>query len=442
MSATSAGAAAGVVVPRDEARSRKAIRPLPYIAGNSAALLVGLFSAYFALTHGTDTRPLRNHDFLVYYGAARMILEGHAGAVYSLPAMAHLETVLVRPLSMMGSVNGYVYPPFFALILVPLSAMPYTAALVLWFAINCVLLSASMYLLEQYSGLTGRAAILWRFGSICSLPVLLTLVFGQVSMLFLFLLAYGLHAARQGRNVALGVALGLALIKPTYAVPFVVVLLCRRMWTALGAMAGTGLALLVLPLPVFGPAGDLYYVKALLQVDRWQGTAGLITSHHLIVVPALYQPSWNDSFAGFVQLLLPLGPANAINWIVAVLTVVLVGLCAVTCRDIALPWALATVAALWASGHTLSYDLTLLLIPCAVAILYRRTVPRVLPLLLIAVYLLVSVGYRLVFVIHLQLSTIALFALGAWLCYVMVSLARQELPTVPQGLAATQEAQA
>jgi hypothetical protein len=76
---------------------------------------------------------------------------------------------------------------------------------------------------------------------------------------------------------------------------------------------------------------------------------------------------------------------------------------------------MALVVALLISPHTLAYDLTLLLIPAAVALRYRQASTRVLLGILTAGYLMVTAGYRLVFYLPVQLSVIAMLLLLAWL---------------------------
>jgi len=88
------------------------------------------------------------------------------------------------------SVLPFLYPPFVAVALAPLAALPYALAFLFWLALNCMLYFTVSYALERYAGLTGRRAFLVRLGSVCSLPVFMALGLGQVSILVGYRLAF------------------------------------------------------------------------------------------------------------------------------------------------------------------------------------------------------------------------------------------------------------
>jgi hypothetical protein len=387
-----------------------------YVLGNATALLIGLVAAYLALTRGTDV-SIKIHDFMEYYSASHLVVTGHGGNLYNFPVLGQVQSSLAYPLWPGKSVLPFLYPPYVAVALAPLAALPYEAAFLAWLALNCVLFFSVCFSLERYAGLTGRCALLLRLGAVCSLPVFMALGLGQVSILLLALFTLAFFALRAGRDGIAGVALALALVKPAYVVPFLLVLLVRRRWRALAAFGLSTVVLALAAVPFCGLSVNVTYVRTLLTVGSWQGHSGGVAVRDVVIAPATYAAQWNHSFAGFVQLLLP--SRAALVGFVGFAGIALVYLARFARRDpdIEIPLGLAAIVALLISPHTLAYDLTILLLPVGVTLRYRRGGSVGLKTLLIATYVLILVGYRLSFVVPLQLSVLVMLALAAWICF-------------------------
>jgi hypothetical protein len=129
----------------------------------------------------------------------------------------------------------------------------------------------------------------------------------------------------------------------------------------------------------------------------------------------MYAAQWNHSMAGFTELLLQPGAAELTTVIVDAGLLLILAWCALAASSIDLPLGMAVIVATLISPHTLAYDLTLLLIPVAVALRYRYRSRRLLVAVLAGGYLLIPVGYRLVFLLPFQLSVVAMLVLLAWL---------------------------
>lgn len=401
-----------------------------YIVGNAAALLIGLLTAYFALGHLASV-GIKILDFMTYYSGSNLITHGHGSQIYNLPLLGHTEVSLAKPAWPAKTVIPYLETPYFALLLAPLGLLAYNLAYLFWLSINCVLLAGSMLLLERYTGLTHKSAVVFRLGAICSLPVFMSLGVGQVSILLLALFTLTFIAARQGHDTLAGVALAFALLKPPYVVPFLLVFLLTRRWTLLGTFAATAALLAALPMIFLGPGIDLAYVRTLLEASAWQGHSA-ITVQHVFVSPAAYAARWNHSFAGFAELLLPRSASSIATLTALVVALIATARLAWQSHEVDMPLALAMVVALVMSPHTLAYDLALLLLPVAVALHYRGRHTRELCVLLVATYVLITVGYRLVFALPVQLSVPTMIALGAWI-YLVPNL-KKSFPTSPPEL--------
>lgn len=388
--------------------------PLPYVLGNALALAAGLLAAYVALLASRAVNPAllstNLSDFAVYYSAAHLTLTGHAGAIYQLHSIAVQEARLAG-YHTVTTVVPFSYPPYFALLLAPLALLPFGPAYLLWFLGNAVLVVAVLYHLERVSGLHGRPAVIFRLAALAFPPTFLTLGLGQVAIVLLALFtAATLWAVRQ-HDVATGACLALALLKPQYVLPFLVVLAARRRWRALAAFATGAGCLLLLPLPVSGVSADFAFLHLLAVINGLQGHGQLIAVDGLQVAPGLYAPVWNQSVAAMLEALLPAGLARTTFPLVILASLAGVGYCASRARSIVPPLALAAVAALLVSPHTLDYDLAVLLFPAAV--LLRRPVRFLGPGLLLGA-LLLTIGFPLAFISPLRLSVLVMLAL-AWL---------------------------
>ncbi len=369
--------------------------------GLALALLMGLVISYAMLLHSGAAGPKKT-DFVPYFSAAHLVGAGHGGAIYSFHQLGRFESSLVRPLRVKDGVMPYLYPPYFALVLAPLAALPYTAAFLLWVLVNVLLLGGSMALLQRYAGLRGSSAALFWAASLSFLPVLVGLAQGQTSILLLALFTGVFLAARAGRDVPAGCLLACALIKPTYVLPVLAVLIIHRRRRALVAFGVTALGILALPVLFLGSSINAGYGNTLLQASGWRKQIGG------------FEAQWNHSFAGFSQLLLP---ARAATVVAGLLCLVAVGLFlwfSVRSMNLDVSLALAVIVGLLVSPHVLVHDLSLLVIPVAVALRWRPTEDATLPWILAAGYGAVLIGLALVTMVPVQLSVVAMCGLGVW----------------------------
>ena len=179
-------------------------------------------------------------DFLSFYAASKLVLSGHALAVYDVGAHRAAEV------SVFGRDVGYAayfYPPLFLLVCAPLAAAPYLAALGLWLAATGAAFLATL-----------RAWMEPRLGWLTALAfpaVLFNAAHGQNAFLAAALI--GLAALWLDRRPWLaGVALGLLAFKPHLGLAAPVVLLAAGRWRTIVAAGATLAAFAAASVAVFG----------------------------------------------------------------------------------------------------------------------------------------------------------------------------------------------
>ena len=236
-------------------------------------------------------------DFHVYLEGARDLF---SGALYSHSTRGDLFT----------------YPPFAALLFVPLECLrSTTAAQVLWALLNEIaligLLSVSIRAVRP--DLPKRSRRLWALGLCAPVllldPVLLAIRHGQVDILITLLVLWDLIGTRRlgTRTVPAGVATGLAAaikLTPLIFVPYLV--LTRRFkaaWRCIGTFAAAeAIAFVVSP-----TASKAYWTHYLFDYKRVGGSLGL---------QGLFAPT-NQSFLGALGRLNHGAVSSGVLWMVA-----------------------------------------------------------------------------------------------------------------------------
>jgi alpha-1,2-mannosyltransferase len=235
-------------------------------ARTAAGLLAvaGLAAAVALYVDRFCPRPVWHHtfDLRVYRGAVRWWLDGRP--LYDF----------VRP----GSIKGFTYPPFAALVLLPLALGTETTATVLLSSVSAVLVVlVTWWLVAPVAARRG-----WSRGWTVALavplvfalePVRETFGWGQVDLVILALVLADVGALRRGRPWA-GAGIGLATaIKVTPGL-FVLYLVLTRRWRAALVAAGTFLGASLLALAVDPSASLRYWTHLLWQTDRVGAPAG------------------------------------------------------------------------------------------------------------------------------------------------------------------------
>jgi hypothetical protein len=163
--------------------------------------------------------------------------------------------------------NFYYYPPFFAVLNIPLTPLPEGVIAFLWGLASVGLLGWSVA--AFYSDMTNRpffsipAKTRW---VVCFFSTLLTarfiilhLRFGQSNIFVLALVVLGLRWLKRRREVRAGVAIALSMVLKLTTLPFGVWFLARRSGKVLAGMILGGLIGVMLPALVVGVEKDATY---------------------------------------------------------------------------------------------------------------------------------------------------------------------------------------
>ena len=275
-------------------------------------------------------------DFVSFWAAGSLVLDGNAAAAYDLDLHRAVEEQAV-------AVRGgmpFPYPPPFLILAAPFASLPYVPALIAWVAVTFAVYALALRQLAPRAG--------WIGGGFP--PVMTNAIVGQTGFLMFGLLAGGL-ALLPKRPLLAGVVLGLMVLKPQLGLVLPFVLLAGREGRAFaGAAAGSG-GLLLAGAAAFGL--DSY--------AAWFGQAPLYAE-----IARAGLTGWHEMASAYAALRLAgLGDSAALALHVLVAVAATAAACAVWHRTRATGARAASLAAATAlaSPYLYGYDAILLVLP-------------------------------------------------------------------------------
>lgn len=209
-------------------------------------LVAGILCLHLFLFISVRQRIARAYpDFTILYTAGKLLREGAGGQLYGPQAQLRVQEKLAEIPHRRGPLP-YNHPPFEGLIFVPLALLPYGWAFTAWDVLSLVLFTAIVLWLQRSVGML-RLVPAWELiiGLLAFFPVFACLLQGQDSILQLLLCTAGFLALKRESDVAAGCWFALALFKPQFIVPLVLLLaLWKRSRVLIGFIpASIGLAL-------------------------------------------------------------------------------------------------------------------------------------------------------------------------------------------------------
>lgn len=371
------------------------------------ALGLGLLGAYI-LTLVSGTIPPQKTDFISYFSAARLVVEGHGASLYNFAVLSGVERHVVAPYRLTYGVLPYVYPPYFAVGIAPLGVIGLVPAYAVWAALNLLWLSLSLVVIQRRAGLGMQGTLILWLGAWTFIPTFIALLHGQVSFFMLAVMGAALLCLERRLDLLAGALLAVAMLKPTYVLPCVLVLLVRGRFRAILAFVAASLALAVAPIAVAGPHINTGYLQTLRRAAGWTTQFG-------------YGPEKTASLAGPLRDLLPSGAAMAALALLAIAGLAAVAYLARRSPGLAGPYGLAVLVGILVSPHVLIHDLVLLLLPLGIALQLRERGPSWLPYCVGALYILAIAGFVLAEAIHVQLIIAAMGLLAVWMSMTLMS---------------------
>ena len=203
---------------------------------------VGLAILLVSAVFWADATAMREKtDFSVTYIGSRMVYLGQGRQLYDLAEQRKLKAALLKDAEPLI----YEHPPFEALLLAPLGALPYKTAYLLWGLINVAIFLTLPRLLRPYAT-APRDELAYLALWLLFAPLGVALYQGQSSIVLLLVYALTFSALKQGRDGRAGAILGLGLFKFQFILPFVLIFVLRRQWRFLKGFLATAAGLGVL----------------------------------------------------------------------------------------------------------------------------------------------------------------------------------------------------
>ena len=318
--------------------------------------LIGVLLAFYAwrfLLPLLGPQAPRADDFQDYLFAAQQITTG--GDPYANFVRNHV------PWDWSLS-SGYLYPPAFAVTLIPLTWVSNDLAVRIWLLLIQAAVLASLLIVYQVIGRPRRAELLAIVAVLTTFfPLANTVLAGTMNSLLLLLLT-GAWACWQRRRDALsGVLVGTAAIFKLFPAALLPYLAWRRHWKLLAAVVVTGLAGLALGLVVTSLDHNIYYFREMLP--------------HLAAGTGYRE---NQSLAGVAARLCDPNTANAggsagwcgrlIDWPAILVLLAIVWRMTSRATRSGLEFALAVTALPLISSVTWSFPLVVLILPIALLV--------------------------------------------------------------------------
>ena len=285
-------------------------------------------------------------DFRTFYTTGHMLRTGDA--IYDYQAEMLAQSTLVSP---NPNALPFMFPPYAALLFVPLASGSYLTGYFLFLALNLCFCGLALAVMRPYTASLGTR---WRplvpLLFLSFMPLGIALMFGQVSILLLLLYCACFAALQRRKPFLAGIFLSLALIKFQIALPVALLFLIWRQWRFIAGFICGASVLALISLRITGVKVLESYGHSLLFMSREASSAAGETRYAMFSaqMPNLY---------GFFHSI-----SRGAPWGLAL---------TILCSLLVLAWAatqkpslpLALLAGILVSYHLYLYDLTLLLLP-------------------------------------------------------------------------------
>jgi hypothetical protein len=326
--------------------------PQQVIVSALIALLLALY-AYLYLLPLLGPHAPRADDFQDYLFAANQLATG--GDPYANFIRNHVAWDWSLS-------SGYLYPPAFAVFLIPLTWVSNDLAVRIWLLLIQGAVAASLLIVYAVVGRPRRAELLCLAAVMATFfPLASTVLTGSMNSLLLLLLTGAWAFWQRRKDVFGGVLVGTAAVFKLFPLALLPYLAWRRHWKLLAAVGVTGLIGLALGLIVTSFAHNLYYFREML--PHLAAGTGYRENQSLAGFTArICQPSTADAGGGAGWC------GRALDWpLVLLLMFVLIRATSRPVRS-GLEFALAVSALPLISSVTWSFHLVVLILPIALLI--------------------------------------------------------------------------
>ncbi|WP_019812141.1 glycosyltransferase 87 family protein [Saccharomonospora halophila] len=230
-------------------------------------------------------------------------------------ALLHGEPLYETALQVGTGSFPFTYPPFAAVVFVPLALVPAWLCQALVIPVHVVLLAAVVQRCLRWMGCPDtrqlrRATVALTAVVFLLEPITWTMWLGQINLILLAIVLFDLTAGRRWAGIGVGIATGIKLT-PGF---FIVYLLCTRRFRAAGTAMATAAATVGLGFLIAPGDSARYWAGTFLDNTRFEAT----------------DSTGNLSINGVVARLMGVGDAQRVVWLVLAITVAIIGLAVAT----------------------------------------------------------------------------------------------------------------
>ena len=294
--------------------------------------------------------------------------------------------------------SGYLYPPAFAVTLIPLTWISNDLAVRIWLLVIQAAVLASLVIIYRVIGSPRRAEMLAVVAVLTTFfPLANTVFAGTMNSLLLLLLTGAWACWLRRRDVVSGALVGIAAIFKLFPLALLPYLVWRRHWKLVAAVSLTGLGGLAVGLVVTSLDHNIYYFRDMLP--------------HLAAGTGYRE---NQSLAGFTARICQPSTADAggsagwcgrlLDWPLMLLLLAIVLRATSRAARSGLEFALAVSALPLISSVTWSFHLVILILPIALLIrlAFSGALSRAAGRVLIAAWLCFSVlpAFHYLLIVH------------------------------------------
>ena len=205
-------------------------------------------------------------DFAVLYSIGKMVLNGQSSHIYDYAA----QVMALRQLFGAGHtlMPPFTIGPYVLVLFAPLAMLRYPVAVLVWYAANAAMLIAIPFLLRRPLRISGKLIALAFLSLGFFYPISVALIQGQLTPLTLLLFTLVFLNLRKQRDFIAGSILALALYKPHFVLPLLLVLAFDRNWKAIRGFVCAVAMLFAASVVLVGWHSTVGFPKAILALSK------------------------------------------------------------------------------------------------------------------------------------------------------------------------------
>ncbi len=202
-------------------------------------------------------------DFSLTYVGARIVHQGFGARLYDITLQKQIrDSLFAHPNPLL-----FEHPPFEALLLAPLAALPFRTAYLIWGLFNATVWLSLIWVLRPYLP-TPHEDLGYLSLWLLFAPLGVAVYQGQPSLLLLAIYALTFTSLKRENEFVAGLCLGLGLFRFQFVLPFAFIFLVRRKWRFLGGFGLTSVFVGLLSFVAVGWRGIVSYVRLLWTIGN------------------------------------------------------------------------------------------------------------------------------------------------------------------------------